>query len=70
MGGDARPPQSVPWRTKVEPELLAGYGVSELHNVFFEPLDGQPGPANVVSVGIPELEAQSCSSVLCIGTIL
>jgi hypothetical protein len=46
------------WRTRVEPELAARYGVDELHVVLFEPDGDRPGTRNVVGVQIPEASRQ------------
>jgi hypothetical protein len=42
------------WRTSVDSETCARYGVSELHAVFLQPVDDIGGTRNCVIVNIPE----------------
>ena len=48
---------SAPWTTRLEPELTRPFGVEELHNVCFEPINW-PGKGTVVSLLVPECELQ------------
>jgi hypothetical protein len=41
------------WRTEVPPHLIAPYGVSEMHAVFFQPLDDTGGKRDGISIELP-----------------
>lgn len=42
------------WTTKVPAELLAAYGLTEIHGVFFEHRSDRGGEARAVVVQVPE----------------